>query len=325
MAQTAVRNSRPSGDALQDFVDAAKAAGDQLRAQILRALATESYSVSELCQIFRTAQPALSHHLKVLHQAHLVAKRREGNSIYYHRSCEPHDHLRQALYDAIDRVPLPKPVRRRVVQTHAARHRRSAEFFAENAHRFADRQALISPAGAYADAITDVVEHFPHDQGTLLEVGPGTGEVLEALAPRFRDLIGIDDSSDMLRQAEQRVARLPNVRLQQQDFFALSATGRYDAVVAAMVVHHMPSPQRFFQQARCVLKDGGLLVVAELCRHDHDWVIEACGDTWLGFEASELDAWANKAGFSAAEAAFLGQKNGFQIQIHGYLAAHAIS
>jgi ubiquinone/menaquinone biosynthesis C-methylase UbiE len=320
LVQSASHAQHPpsSYDPLSDIVEATRAIGDHLRAQILRALAAESYSVSELCHIFDIPQPALSHHLKVLHQAKLVAKRREGNSIYYRRNAEPNDQLRGGLFDAIDHTALPAAPGQRVTQVHADRHRKSVAFFAENAHRFADQQALISTADVYAQAIAEVMGHFAVYNGTLLEVGPGTGEVLEQLAGQFRSVIGVDNSRTMLQQASERVSMLPNVKLKQRDFFAMPAVRRYRAVVAAMVLHHMPSPQRFFHQARRVMKADGLLVVAELCRHDNDWVTAACGDTWLGFEANELQSWATKAGFTLAESQFLGQKNGFQIQIHGY-------
>ena len=322
MAQAAARTPIPAErDPLADLVDATKAIGDRLRAQILRALYAESYSVSELCHIFDIPQPALSHHLKVLHQANLVAKRREGTSIYYRRSTEPNDQLRGGLFEAIDHTELPSVLNHRVAQVHADRHRRSAAFFTDNAHRFADQQALISTADVYAKNIAEVLSHFPVGDGTLLEVGPGTGEVLEHLAGQFSELVGIDNSRTMLEQAKQHTATLPNVQLRQRDFFALPAQRKYKAVVAAMVLHHMPSPQRFFHQAQRVIKPAGLLVVAELCQHDNDWVTEACGDTWLGFEAGELESWAAKAGFDTVESQFLGQKNGFQIQIHGFRAA----
>ena len=303
---------------LDALVETTKAAGDRLRAQILRALATESYSVSELCQIFAIAQPAMSHHLKVLSTAQLVAKRREGNSFYYRRATAQRDTLNHALFDAIDQAVLPRAVGDGVARVHADRHQRSADFFAQNAHRFADQQALVAQASTYAGAVAEVIDNAGATPGKLLEVGPGTAELLDVLATRFDEVVGIDSSPTMLKQTAERTAEFANVTLREQDFFAVPTSRRYDAVVAAMVVHHMPSPQRFFKQAHRIIKVGGLLVVAELCRHDNDWVTKACGDTWLGFEPQELEAWAAKAGFTPTESQFLGQNNGFQIQIHGF-------
>ncbi len=87
-----------------------------------------------------------------------------------------------------------------------------------------------------------------------------------------------------------------------------------------MVVHHMASPQIFFQQAYRVIKAQGLLVVVELCRHNQTWAEEACGDLWLGFEPRELSGWAVRAGFRAGEPQYLAQKNGFRIQIHSFVS-----
>jgi ArsR family transcriptional regulator len=122
----------------------------------------------------------------------------------------------------------------------------------------------------------------------------------------------------MLSRTAERVAALDNVRLQHRDFADLPERPRYQLVVAAMVVHHLPSPQRFFHRARTLLRRGGVLVVVELCRHDHEWARGACGDLWLGFEPAELTGWAASAGLAADESQFLAQKNGFRLQIHAF-------
>ena len=90
----------PGSDAVDQLVSIAKAIGDRLRADILRVLHQDSYSVGELCELFEVGQPALSHHLKILHQVGLVARRREGNSIFYRRAV-PSTAV-GALIDALD-------------------------------------------------------------------------------------------------------------------------------------------------------------------------------------------------------------------------------
>jgi ArsR family transcriptional regulator len=82
-----------------------------------------------------------------------------------------------------------------------------------------------------------------------------------------------------------------------------------------MVLHHMPSPEAFFQQAARVMTAKGHLVVAELCGHTQDWVTNSVGDLWLGFEPSELVQWAQQHGFRAIEQQHLAQRNGFQVQV----------
>jgi DNA-binding transcriptional ArsR family regulator len=320
MAQSAQssKSSNLSEPHLAEVVEVARAVGDRLRARILRVLREESYSVSELCHLFDMPQPALSHHLKVLHVAHLVAKRREGNSIFYRRYAEPDDELRQALFSAVDRIEQDPHLVGRAVEVRQQRHERSNAFFAENAHRFTDQQALISEADVYVPTIMDVIQHFGVHTGPVLEIGPGSGQLLGLLAKKFDEVVGIDSSATMLEQAAVHIGDLANVKLRQRDFTDLPAVRKYQAVVAAMVVHHLASPQRFFRHASRVIKRDGLLVVAELCRHDHQWVADACGDHWLGFEADELNQWALQAGFRVLESQYLAQKNGFRIQIHSY-------
>jgi len=319
-----VQSARSSQDAkvepgpLEELAETCRAVGDRLRARILRVLREESYSVSELCHLFAMPQPALSHHLKVLHLAQLVARRREGNSIFYRRCADPDDELRRALFAGIDATPLSPELVSRAAEIHGQRHARSIAFFTENADRFADQQALISEADVYVPTIVDVLEHAGIRTGPVLEIGPGDGQLLALLAGKFDQVVGIDSSATMLERAARHIGMLANVVLEQRDLADLPADRRYRAVVAAMVVHHLASPQRFFHHAARVVHRDGLLVVAELCRHDHQWVTDACGDQWLGFETDELNTWARQAGFEVLESQYLAQKNGFRIQIHSY-------
>lgn len=299
------------------MVIAAKAVADPLRANVMRVLKEESYGVLELCRILDTAQPALSHHLKVLHRAGLVARRREGNTIFYRRAPAP-SAFHGALLTAIDQVDLPSAQSRRIDAVHAERSRRSEAFFAEHADDFARNQARISEAGVYATSVLEVVDRLGLGDGHALEIGPGDGELLSPLADRFRDVTGIDRARGMLARCAERVAGRPNARLVHRDFAELPERPRYQLVLAAMVVHHQPSPQRFFRHAARLLRRDGVLIVVELTRHDHEWARSACGDLWLGFEPGELAEWAANARLEPGESQFLAQRNGFRIQIHTY-------
>ncbi|MFU8815046.1 MAG: metalloregulator ArsR/SmtB family transcription factor [Pseudomonadales bacterium] len=300
------------------LVVAAKAVADGQRACVLRLLKEESYGVLELCRLLDTPQPALSHHLKVLHQAGLVAKRREGNTIFYRRAPAP-TALHRALLEAIDEIDLAEQHRARIETVHQQRSQRSEAFFAEHAEHFKSNQARISEAAVYVGSVLEIVDRTGLGAGTALEIGPGEGELLRPLAQRFHQVVAIDSARSMLDQSARQVADLDNVRLLHRDVATLHEPSGYQLLVAAMVVHHLPSPQRFFRQARRLLERNGVLIVVELCRHEHQWAHAACGDLWLGFEAAELAHWAANAGFAAGESQFLAQKNGFRIQIHTYL------
>ncbi len=304
---------------MDEFILVTKAVGDKLRAAILRALREESFGVLELCHIFEAAQPALSHHLKVLHRAGLVAKRREGNSIFYRRTVSAQGlELREALFAALDNVELPSDVIARIKQVHGRRRQTSEQFFANHVDALKSQQTMISPLAAYAPTVMDAWRSAGLERNAVLEVGPGDGQLLAQLASDFDQVVGIDSAPAMLARARKNLAGLTNVTLMQREFTALPRVRKYNLVIAAMVVHHMPSPSQFFQQASRIMKPGGLLVVAELCHHHHEWVRFACGDQWLGFEAQELNGWAEQAGFASPQSQFLAQKNGFRLQIHSY-------
>ena len=312
-----VEPPQTAAQAFDEVVAAAKAVADPLRANVMRVLKDESYGVLELCSILAIAQPALSHHLKVLHQAGLVVRRREGNTIFYRRAPAPVA-FHSALLAAIDDVAVPREQGQRIDAVHAERSRRSEAFFAEHAEDFASHQARISEAGVYAGSVLEVVDRLGLGSGTALEIGPGDGELLSSLASRFNEVVGIDSARSMLDRCAARVAGLGNVRLVHRDFAHVAERPRYQLVLAAMVAHHQPSPQRFFRHAASLLRRDGVLILVELCRHDHEWARTACGDLWLGFEPVELTQWAANAGLETGESQFLAQKNGFRIQLHTY-------
>ncbi len=326
MAHLQVADSHATS--LDSVVTLGKAAADRLRVAILQVLHEESYSVSELCELFAVPQPALSHHLKILHQTGLVAKRREGNSIFYRRaslaglnSC---DALQQAMLATIDQIPLAPATARQALAIHAARRARSEDFFARNAIEFADQQARICEPVIYTDTLKDMLEKTgvvkagQPVSGHALEVGPGDGHLLAWLAGHFDRVSGIDSSPSMLERARPSIQALDSVTLNHCDFMELTGVDQHELIIAAMVIHHLASPANFFQHARRLLRNAGTLVIAELCRHDQQWASEVCGDHWLGFEPQELHQWAERAGFHTIDSQFLAQKNGFRIQIHSY-------
>lgn len=306
-------------DALDQLVTLAKALGDRLRAGILQVLHQDSYAVGELCELFEVPQPALSHHLKILHQAGLVARRREGNSIFYRRSTpEP---VAAALLADLDAAPVDAELTTRIARIHAQRNSRSARFFEQNAAEISAHNAEICEPHTYQDLVLEMIDNAIASGARdrqVLEVGPGAGTLLAQLAERFDQATGVDNSRSMLRAAEGALEDIPGTRLVYQDFMALTNRRRFDALVAAMVIHHQASPAAFFKQAARLLRTDGTLVVAELCLHDQEWAQSACGDQWLGFEPDELTGWAVAAGLHPVQSQYLAQKNGFRVQVHRF-------
>ena len=315
-----------------NVVAMAKAIGDELRANILRALARDSFGVMELCKIFAVAQPALSHHLKILKLAGLANSRREGTSVFYQRAAFPAQSLPASLFQALDQTPLPVVALLKVDEIYAERAHQSASFFHNNADVLDHQSELICPTEVFIPYIVETITAHnassrlvsnTHKTNTLLEVGPGDCTLLAALASQFNQAIGIDNSQSMLNvglaQLQQSAtANTQNISLQQKDFYQLPNSDAYDVIVAAMVLHHMPSPDAFFKQIKKLLKPNGLLVLAELCPHTQEKAKTLCGDFWLGFAPEILQEHASKNGLKVKAQQYLAQRNGFRVQIPSF-------
>ena len=300
-----------------------KASADPLRLQVLRVLRKDSFGVSELCSIFNIRQPALSHHLKVLANAGLVATRREGNSIFYRRSemgqQRDLETLQSSIFESVDLIELPPAIERGLAALHLQREKNSANFFRNNAQKFRQQQDLIASYGQYADTVAQVLKDASlQRRHTALEVGPGDGSFLLELAPGFERVVALDNAPGMLQQAREKAAAagVQNIEFILGD---TRATGlkelQADCVVINMVLHHTPSPGQILQDVASCLAPDGVVLVTDLCSHDQGWARENCGDLWLGFDPQDLAQWAAQAGLTDIASVYLAQRNGFQVQV----------
>ncbi len=301
-----------------------KAASDELRLQILRVLHYESFGVLELCQILNIAQSKLSHHLKILLSAGLVATRKEGNSIFYRRPlldlALSSNTLIQVIFENIDCITINSDVALRICQIKSERSKSSLKFFAKNATKFGEKQALIAELSSFSANLNELLTlaALPAT-ATAIEIGPGEGTYLLELAKRFDNIIAVDNSTSMLKRAKQQVEQheLQNISFILGDLtVAVAQKLAGELIVFNMVLHHMSSPSSAFNDAFKLLNPGGFVLIAELCLHDQEWVRESCGDVWLGFEPEEIKHWAQAAQLIPLQSLFLGLRNGFQIQLY---------
>ncbi len=312
----------PAG-ALESLTDLNKALGDSIRLQILRLLKSESFGVLELCRILGIRQSALSHHLKILSNAQLVSTRREGNSIFYRRVFLSDDdyyrEIKESVFDQVDLLPLARSAEKKISQIQLERAQQSLSFFNKNADKFKEQQGLIVAHDDYGSILHDVIDSLGlNDKATVLEVGPGEGLLLTELAAKFKKLIALDNSKEMLEKSKEAIAKRKFNGVQ----FILGDTTiarkkdvLSDLIIFDMVLHHISSPTKTFKDSSALLNENGYLLIADLSTHDQDWVRESCGDLWLGFDETDLNHWAQKAGLVTGQSSYLGLRNGFQIQI----------
>lgn len=335
-ASLAAEQERTAPDTLETLSAVYKAGGDPLRLEILRVLRRETFGVLELCQLFDAKQSGMSHHLKVLARAGLVESQREGNAIFYRRPLR-HQHegadeqAADAIFRILDLYPIAGERQRRIAAIREQRSAQSQAFFARYAERFREQQELIADFGQYAAPVEELIDaRLGNTPGhRALEIGPGEGGFLPTLSRRYRQVVGVDNSGEMLALAAETAHQhgLNNVSLHQGDAGSIASSrlvesdGRFDLVVANMVLHHLPNPADLFPDVAALLAPGGRFIVSELSSHDQNWVRENCGDLWLGFGANELTTWARAAGLTATEPTLIGLRNGFQIQIWEFTPA----
>ena len=324
-----------NSDEINHFSQVLKACADPLRVQILKVLNNDTFGVLELTQIFETKQSGMSHHLKVLSQSGLVEAQREGNAIFYRRPLNlSEDQDSEAIIQIlalIDRFELNTDILQKMSDIHTQRAGQSELFFTRNADRFKAQQELISEHSQYAEASFELLCQSFDGESTknkrVMEVGPGEGLFLPLLSNKFASVVALDNSEGMLKKAQKEVIRqaLDNVDFilgDSQFFRTLQENGqaqKVDAVVMNMVLHHIPTPAKVFNDISHFLNNEGVLVICELSHHHQEWTKENCGDIWLGFETEELTKWANQAGFKADKTVFIGLRNGFQIQVRRFI------
>jgi|TARA_R110000822_G_scaffold187752_3_gene326507 ArsR family transcriptional regulator len=302
-----------------------KASGDTLRLAILRVLRHNAYGVLELSQLFEVKQSGMSHHLKVLAKAGLVATRREGNTIFYRRAPLPAEpallDLHRHLFSTVDLIAPPPALQQRIQQTHQERTTASREFFEQNTDRFHANQDLIASYAQYGEMVTEFLDSATPARHVVLEVGPGEGGFLPNLAQRFEQVIALDTSDEMLNRSKKIALdqKLTNIQFVHGDTtLALEQRLVADCITLNMVLHHTPDPAQIFEDLAQLLRPNGVLLVAELCHHDQSWARESCGDLWMGFEPEDLSNWATTAGLVEGESLYLAQRNGFQIQLRQF-------
>ncbi len=304
-----------------------KAAGDEFRLEVLRALATDSFGVLELCAIFDTKQSGMSHHLKVLATADLVTTRKEGNSIFYRRATVHTDDalasIKTAIFKSADQLTLPVNRKRNIDAIHTQRSHASTHFFSENAARFKEQQDLIAAFDVYAKHVSETLDNSPLPSTQhAIEVGPGAGEFLQVLSSHFDRVTALDNSAEMLAESQKRCGELAlnNIEFVHNDTsHCRDFPNTLDCAVINMVLHHTPSPQQIFQDVAMSLKTHGVLIVCDLCQHDQDWTRNACGDLWLGFAPEDLTRWANANQLREGQSSYFALRNGFQIQIREFI------
>ena len=274
---------------------------DATRARMLRLTERHELAVAEICSVLQLPQSTVSRHLKLLADDGWLSVRSEGPSRFYHLAQDTLDPAARRLWALLREQTAQTPVAeqddQRLASVLAGRQTRSQAFFTTVAGQwdrlrrelFGERFDLAALAGLLDD--TWIVG----------DLGSGTGQIAETVAPFVARVIAVESSRAMLAAARRRLGGVPNIELRHGDLEALPIDEHVlDAAVISLVLHHVAEPAAVLREAARVLKPGGRLLVIDMRQHEHVEYRQQMGHVWLGFERAQMLGWLTDAGFESA-------------------------
>lgn len=270
-------------------VSALRAAAESTRLRLLALLARAELTVGEICEILGQSQPRVSRHLKLLCDVGLLDRFREQLWVYYRAPASGES--RDIVWQLLALVDEQDDVLRRD-------RRRMEEVIAERGRRAANHLAAEEPEAPKSSDVVDsaVLEELASEPiGALLDVGTGSGHMLQLLGAKATRAIGVDISGEALRLARTKVhgAGLGHCELQRGDMYDLPfAAPLFDTVVAERVLASAERPLVALVEISRTLKHGGRVVVIE----DFDSLIAASPANPI----ATLRDWFTKAGLEVS-------------------------
>ena len=276
-----------------------KAAGEPTRLRILALLAEAELTVSDLTEILRQSQPRLSRHLRLLTEAELVDRFREGSWAFFRLGERGGAaELARAL---IGRLKLEDVIvlrdRERLAAVRASRAAAAQNYFRRHAAQWDRIRQLHVADTAVEAAIRGALADKPIR--SLLDLGTGTGRMLELFGGDIERGLGLDLSLDMLALARARLdrARLKQCSVRHGDIYDLALPREsFDVVIIHQVLHFLDDSARAIAEAARVLRPGGRLLVVDFAPHDLEFLREEHAHRRLGFAAETVTQWLEAAG-----------------------------
>jgi ubiquinone/menaquinone biosynthesis C-methylase UbiE/DNA-binding transcriptional ArsR family regulator len=290
---------------LDRLVSMLRAAGDPTRLRLLLLLRQAELTVSELIEIVGQSQPRVSRHLKLLGEAGLVERFKEGSWVFCRAADRGTGAELGAAIAALADPALQEADRTRLAHVREARANAAAAYFKANAAEWERIRALHASEKDVETAIARHLTARPIE--SFLDAGTGTGRMLELIAPHAKRAVGIDVSPDMLAIARDRLLRanLQNVQVRLGDTYRLPfangvAGAGFDVVLFHQVLHYLDDPGAAVAEAARVMAPGGRLLIADFAPHGLEFLRDEFAHRRLGFSDKEVEGWFAAAGLATA-------------------------
>jgi ArsR family transcriptional regulator len=288
-----------------DLVVVLRSAGEPTRLRLLALLAGGEATVKDLVEVLAQSQPRVSRHLKLMTEAGLIQRLPEGAWAYYRLAEEgPGAETARAILARLDTDdPVVAADRGRLAAIKSAHAAEALAYFARNAARWDRLRSLHVAEGAVEAAIRSAVGSRPVQ--AMLDIGTGTGRMLQLLQDLYVRGVGIDASHDMLSVARANLAAagIDHAHVRQGDVTALPVpAGSFDLVVVHQVLHYLDDPARAIREAAKAVAPGGRLLVVDFAPHQLEFLRVEHAHRRLGFSHDQMAGWIEAAGLGRPEA-----------------------
>ncbi|TMJ56237.1 MAG: metalloregulator ArsR/SmtB family transcription factor [Alphaproteobacteria bacterium] len=288
---------------MEHLLAALRAVAESTRLRLVVLCARGELTVSELTQILGQSQPRVSRHLKLLCEAGLLDRFREGSWVFYRLSrASPAGALARQLVAACGEAdPTIALDLQRLAAIKRQRSDLASAYFRDNAPHWHNIRSLYVDEREVEAALIEILDAVrPRD---LLDIGTGTGRILEIVGSRVELALGIDQSREMLAVARVNLERagLENGSVRLGDMYRLALPdASFDAVVIHQVLHYADRPAAAIAEAARVLRPNGILVLVDFAPHALEFLRDEHAHRRLGFADSEVAEWCEAAGLDPA-------------------------
>jgi ubiquinone/menaquinone biosynthesis C-methylase UbiE len=281
------------------ILDHMAALADPIRVRMLLPLERHELTVSELCSVLQLPQSTVSRHLKTLADGGWVVSRRDGTSRFYGMAVDGLDPGARQLWPVI-REQLggsgTDEDERRLQSVLRRRRAKSEAFFSSASGQWDRLRVELFGERVHLTALLALLD----ERLVVGDLGCGTGQMSESLAPHVARVVAVDGSADMLQAARTRLQACGNIDLRQGALEALPlAAAELDAAVVSLVLHHQPEPGLVVSEAARVLRPGGRLLIVDMLPHERTEYQQQMGHVWLGFSEETVRRHLTTAGFTA--------------------------
>lgn len=288
---------------LGELIATLKAASEPTRLRMLALLAEGELSVKDMTDILGQSQPRVSRHLKLLADAGLAERHAEGAWAYYRLSDKTSSEaLALAMLGRLDRDdPVIANDHEKLVAIRAAHAARAAAYFATIAEHWDAVRSLHVPEAEIEAAIVEIARRRKLDR--VIDLGTGTGRMLELLAPLYRQGLGIDLSREMIAVARAKLsaAGIGHAQVRQADIADPIVGTNADFIILHQVLRYIEEPSAVLANAARALSQDGWVLVVDFAPHAHEALRTEYAHRRLGLSESQMVDWADSAGLAVIE------------------------